>query len=190
MKRLILLALLCCAGVTAVAGEPPPMTPERATELGNRAADLLMARLKGELSSALRRDGPVGAIEVCSKRAQPLTAQVAADLGVPGLELRRTSLRVRNRLNRPDGLEAEVLAAWEKTLREGGRISPRLVEAKGVYRYFRPIRTGPLCLTCHGPEETFPAELRDALEDRYPGDWAVGFRSGDLRGMFSVTLPR
>ena len=40
----------------------------------------------------------------------------------------------------------------------------------------------PLCATCHG-ESVEPALLA-RIRERYPEDQAVGFRVGELRGLF------
>ncbi len=56
------------------------------------------------------------------------------------------------------------------------------------YRYYRPLKVGKVCLTCHGPVETLDPELRKTLKELYPEDRATGYRAGDLRGVVSVTL--
>ena len=39
-----------------------------------------------------------------------------------------------------------------------------------------------MCLTCHGPVEAIPPEVRAVLRKRYPSDQATGYSVGDLRG--------
>jgi hypothetical protein len=46
----------------------------------------------------------------------------------------------------------------------------------------------PLCATCHG-EAVEPA-LLERIRALYPRDEAVGFRVGELRGMFWAVVPR
>jgi hypothetical protein len=55
-----------------------------------------------------------------------------------------------------------------------------------VQRYAQAILMGAPCLTCHGAVETQAPELRLALQAAYPGDEAVGYREGELRGAFSL----
>ena len=54
--------------------------------------------------------------------------------------------------------------------------------------YMRPLVTGPLCLTCHGPVERIPPPVRQLLAQRYPGDRATGFTAGSVRGAVSVRI--
>jgi len=42
---------------------------------------------------------------------------------------------------------------------------------------------------CHGPEDTIPQDVKDAIGEHYPEDQATGFRKGDLRGWFWVEVP-
>jgi hypothetical protein len=44
-----------------------------------------------------------------------------------------------------------------------------------------------LCLTCHG--ENLSDSISSKLSELYPEDRAVGYRAGDLRGVFWVEFP-
>jgi hypothetical protein len=54
--------------------------------------------------------------------------------------------------------------------------------------YVEPIYLSPLCVTCHG-EAVEPA-LLERIRALYPDDAAVGFRVGELRGLFWAIAPR
>jgi hypothetical protein len=54
--------------------------------------------------------------------------------------------------------------------------------------YVEPIGVQPLCLTCHG--ESLAPDLASRIEELYPADRAVGYRVGDLRGVFWAEFPR
>ncbi|WP_230369260.1 c-type heme family protein [Paludibacterium denitrificans] len=47
----------------------------------------------------------------------------------------------------------------------------------------------PMCLTCHGPAEQIPTEVRQALQRSYPHDKATGYQPGMIRGAVSITRP-
>ena len=50
--------------------------------------------------------------------------------------------------------------------------------------YVEPILLQPLCTACHG--EKISKEVAIIIDEMYPEDQAVGFKTGDLRGVFWV----
>jgi hypothetical protein len=174
----------------AVGGEPDALTEDEARVVGRRVVEQLSASLKAELMQAIRKGGPVAAINVCAGRAQVLTAEIAAKTEVAGLALKRTSLRVRNQANLPDDREKQILAAYAQSLAAGEKLEHRLESTDEIYRYVAPIRVQGLCLACHGARESMAPEVQEIIAEHYPKDMAVGYASGDLRGIFSVVIPR
>jgi mono/diheme cytochrome c family protein len=162
---------------------------QEVTRIGDTAAAALRAGLIQRLSAALQEGGPVAGIEVCADEALVLTARIAADLG-DGVDLKRTSLKVRNPRNAPDALEQEALA-WFDAEELQGRRPERLVQldTAGGFRYYAPLRTAALCLNCHGPAASLEPEVAAALQRRYPDDRATGYAEGDLRGLIRVRVP-
>ena len=148
-----------------------------------------MSELKGELKAAIRDDGLAGAIEVCREVAPELAARYSLP---PGIELGRTALRCRNPENRPDAWEKKGLEIFAKRRLDGEILAGMEYwqefddEGKKVFRYLRAIPTGSVCLQCHG--EKLSAKVKKALRRYYPGDRAVGFRLGELRGAVTITL--
>ena len=53
-----------------------------------------------------------------------------------------------------------------------------------------PLPTQALCVTCHGPAQGIPADVKQKLGERYPKDQATGFAEGDLRGVAWVELAK
>ena len=148
-----------------------------------------MTELKGELKAALRGGNMLKAISVCRKRAPELAVRYSLPAGV---QVGRTSERWRNPGNRPDSWEKEGLALLEKRRLQGETLAGmeywQVVEDEGgrSFRYLRAIPTGSLCLRCHG--EKISRKLKKELQRIYPEDQAVGFRLGELRGAFTITL--
>ncbi|MBT8089510.1 MAG: DUF3365 domain-containing protein [Gammaproteobacteria bacterium] len=145
------------------------------------------ATLQSELKKGLSQGGPVGAISVCKDKAP----QVASDLSrQSGAKVRRTSLRFRNPANAPEPWERSVLLEFERQA-DGAEPAAGLEhfvqEADGTIRYMAVIRTGAVCLTCHGA--SLSPELAAILDADYPHDRALGYSLGDVRGAFSVTWP-
>lgn len=147
------------------------------TERGNA----VLTPFKTELMAALKQgmeDGPEAAIDVC----QRVAPGIAEELSVAGVELGRTSHKLRNEQNAP--------RAWVRPLMEGylaspGKAVPEVVQIEnGKVGYVEPIFVKGMCLTCHG--SAVPADVASRIDERYPNDQARGFEEGDFRGLFWV----
>jgi hypothetical protein len=89
-------------------------------------------------------------------------------------------------------MKALLLAAFTADLEQKQPPMPRSVTHpdQGTTLLAPIVISNPLCLQCHGaPDaEIAPATLA-AIRKLYPDDKATGYRSGDLRGLWSVTFP-
>lgn len=155
--------------------------------IGDSAATALTTTLMGRVRAEVERAGPTGAVSFCSEQALPLTAGVE-DALAPGLELKRTSDRIRNPDNAPDALEREALAQFAGAAM--GDMPPWFVQGTDDgWRYYKPMVVAELCTTCHGPVEEIDPEVRRVLAERYPDDHATGYSVGDFRGLVRVSIP-
>jgi hypothetical protein len=179
---------------SACADAPPPWPQEidraKALEVGGAAAGQLSSTLIGHLTAAVDSGGPAGAIDFCSTEALALTAQAVASM--EGVDIRRTTTRLRNPANAPDSLDAEALAWFEAQLASTGTLPKEWVQAEGqeAMRYYRPLVTNEMCVRCHGPVESLLPEVVSALAERYPQDQATGYAPGDFRGLIRVRIAR
>ena len=178
-------------GAQGVTSASMPAAPEEAEAVAVEArpvATALMTALSGRLQEAIRERGAAGALEFCNVEALPLTAQVARE---QGMEVTRTSLRLRNPANAPDAVDAEALGWFQERL-DAGEAFPgmhvRRLEGGG-YPHYQPLITAGLCLQCHGARESLTADVQQALDQRYPEDRAVGYAEGEWRGLLRVSLP-
>jgi hypothetical protein len=186
------LALLLIA---ACGKAPPPPWPDelhraKALEVGGGAAGQLSSTLIGHLTAAVDSSGPAGAIDFCSTQALALTAEAVASM--EGVEIRRTTTRLRNPANAPDPLDAEALAWFESQLASTGTLPKEWVQNEGqeAMRYYRPLVTNEMCVRCHGPVESLMPEVAAVLAERYPQDQAIGYAPGDFRGLIRVRIAR
>ncbi len=146
------------------------------------------ASLKQELMTALTEGGPVNAISICNVRA-PVIADSFSSM--PGIDIRRVSLKQRGRHHSPDSFEVAVL---ERFLAAGASepqtFSQVVFDSAEVkrFRYLKEIKIGQLCLNCHGNPDGFSPHLKKTLAEYYPGDRAVGYEVGSSRGAFSVVV--
>jgi hypothetical protein len=54
------------------------------------------------------------------------------------------------------------------------------------FRFMKALPVKPLCLTCHGSEQTIPASVQARLAHEYPNDTATGYSVGQIRGAVSI----
>ena len=183
-------ALAACAIIAfhALAGQPHEAQLAKA----RAAVKDLGEGLKSELMAAIKAGGPVSAIAVCKTVAPALAEQSSRD---HGLEMGRTALRVRNPANAPDQWERKVLENFVAKIAAGA--DPATLEHVGtasqgdetVFRYMKAIPTAAEpCLTCHG--SNLDPALKAEIARLYPDDQATGFKAGELRGAFTVTIRR
>lgn len=175
----VLLLALVAAGCTRA---PVPLAREQAepeVSLAEQAFGALKAKLMTRLTTAMAEGGPGSAITVCGAEAQALSAALGQEHGI---ELGRTSFRLRNAANAP-----RPWAATHVSTAEARGASFDLGKKVGV---LAPIPLAGMCVACHGPRETLSPDVAAALAVRYPDDRAVGFAEGDLRGYFWAEVPK
>ena len=164
---------------------------DKVIEIGEKSANFLFKNIKGELQRALIKEGPYAAVNVCSARALKITKKVEKALN-HGIKIKRTSLKYRNPLNAPDKYELQALKYFETYYKEHKRLPDYYIQtvkegSKLYYRYYKPLKVGSLCLTCHG--QGIDPMLKKIIKERYPQDRAMGYKLGDFRGVIRVSIP-
>ena len=150
----------------------------------------LATELKATLSSKMKSDGPIAALEVCQLQAPQITTKVSDSNNI---QIRRTSSKVRNSNNAPDNWEQMILASFQKQKEAGAEIKTlehgEIIEENGqkYYRFMKAIPTQAVCMKCHGSQ--IEPNLQKKINALYPNDKAVGFSKGDIRGAFTVKTP-
>lgn len=180
----VLAALLLGSSTLPAADLAEPLAASRA------AAQAFGAQLRAALQQALQAGGPVNGITVCHDEAARIAATTTQ---ATGLQVGRTSLKVRNPKNSPDEWELLVLRDFEA--RKAAGAAPDTLEfyevvvqgGQSTFRYMKAIPTAQLCLVCHG--DNIAPDVRARLQQLYPSDAAYGFQEGDLRGAFTIAQP-
>jgi hypothetical protein len=162
--------------------------PADAIERARGTADSYGNQLVSTLFRELEDGDPANAIHVCAVAAQ----EMAADFSSDGLKIRRVSRRFRNVADEPDAYEYDRLDELQalhdrnelpiesiQVVREGGKKS---------LRYMKPIVTKQPCMMCHGQVSEIDDAVLDEIHSNYPGDQAIGYKVGDLRGAFTVIV--
>lgn len=185
MKLMTVILSLFVLGTFPVQAEN---TQQQQFEKQAQAAIKEMASsLKTALMSAMKSGGPAEAVSVCHLIAPSLAAEISKKHGI---DLRRTSLKVRNPANEADEWETSVLQRFETRLSSGEAIqkltfSEKVAsEGNQYWRMMKAIPSDKVCLSCHGSKIAEPVQI--VLDKHYPDDMATGFKLGDIRGAFTV----
>jgi hypothetical protein len=143
------------------------------------------------LQNTISEKGVPAAIEVCHERALPILKEVSDKYGVV---VKRASFAYRNPLDMPDESEKGILDAYaynaENQIPNESNIQK--LENGEILLYTKAIQIpNALCLSCHGKKgEDIKPETQAILDQKYPEDKATGHKIGDLRGMWSIRIPK
>jgi len=144
--------------------------------------------LISNLQKAIEEGGMVHAIDFCHENAEELTNDL------DGVLIRRVSTKNRNPNNFPDSQEAPILDAYAYNSENGLESKPNIqkIENGEIFLYTKAIIfPGGICLKCHGePNSQISTPVVEALNNLYPQDKAIGFKFGELRGMWSLRIPK
>jgi hypothetical protein len=192
--RILIAVCLCLAGCQSESEDtqavPQPAPAAAATaELVQVAAGELVNRfqktLKTELMNAIAARQASGAIEVCRDVAPIVSDSFSAE----GWTIRRVSDKNRNPENRATLEELAILAGFVENADGPSAfvlIDTLAEDSTRIFRYYAPIYTQQLCLSCHGGMQTLSPGVYQAVKKTYPDDKAVGYTIGQVRGMFVV----
>lgn len=155
-----------------------------------QVAQELISELGAALKQTLTESGPDGAISVCLDTAPMLANSLSRRTG---WKVGRVSLQARNPLiGQPDAWEQKVLQHFDVEAASG--TDPAELDAAEIvaepqaayFRFMKALPVKPLCLTCHGSEQTIPASVQARLAHEYPNDTATGYSVGQIRGAVSI----
>lgn len=156
---------------------------------GQQVAKATFKTLSGNLQKAMKEGGVPNALEYCNLAAMPLVDSLSK---VHDADIRRTSLKVRNPNNQPTSQELIQLQAYEKQSKAGEKINAVVKEIDPhTVAFYAPISIMPLCENCHGKVgSTLLEKDYEVVQKLYPEDKAIGYVSGDLRGMWSISFKK
>ena len=183
-KHILYISLALLSSPLVNAAENAELTNET-----RGAMKALGAELKATLQSTMKADGPIKAIAVCNEKAPQLAKQISAE---KGMEVGRTSLKIRNALNAPDPWELSVLEQFEHRKAEGEPVNrieyseTTQLNGNKVFRYMKAIPADDVCLMCHG--KNISENLAATINKLYPNDRATGFSKGDIRQTSSAGM--
>ncbi|MFC4872223.1 Tll0287-like domain-containing protein [Negadavirga shengliensis] len=164
---------------------------DHAIKWGNEISQEAQEALIGALQGAIAGKGVAGAIGFCHEEALPITQKTAEKHRV---KIKRVSSKNRNPDNAPNEDEQEVWDAYVYNAENNVDNRPNIQKIDGgeTLLYTRAIQIpSSLCLNCHGePGKDIDETTLGTIHQIYPEDKATGYKVGDLRGMWSIYLPK
>jgi hypothetical protein len=158
---------------------------------GDSITQEAQAQLMTQLQQAIAANGHSGALDFCKVNALPILKSLETKHAVT---LRRVSSRPRNPLDAPNAEEIPLLDAYSYNAENKISADPSIqkLQQGEVLLYTKPILlANAMCLSCHGdPKKDIAPETAAKLKQLYPQDPATGYAGGDLRGMWSLRLPK
>ncbi len=163
---------------------------KKALQIGHEISGKTQKVLGETLKKSVQNDGFEAAIRFCNLNAYPLVDSLKE---LYHADIRRVTFKFRNPLDKPDSIETVVLNAYEYVKNDTSALKENIQDiGKDTVLYTRPIIVqNGLCLICHGkPETGFTDKYARVLDELYPIDHARGYNLGDLRGMWSIRIPK
>lgn len=140
------------------------------------------------LMNAINMKGTENALAFCSTRAIYLTDSMAVTLNA---SIKRVSDKNRNPLNSANNEELAYIEKSKTLLYKGEKINPQIVETNSEMVGYYPIMMENMCLQCHGiPESEVLPNTLQKINSIYPNDKAIGYKSGELRGIWVVKIKK
>lgn len=152
------------------------------TAIGKEYAISTKKILGKNLKKAIAEGGTVKALAFCNENANPLTHQMEVKYNAT---IKRVSDKNRNPNNKATETELAHIETFKKALKNGDQIKPIIEKSNGKVYFYMPIKTGGLCLQCHG---TPTEEVQTKIKELYPNDLAIGYDVNQVRGIWSITF--
>lgn len=139
------------------------------------------------LMKALGEKGVAGAVEYCHLNAYELVKRFEDSLGV---EIKRVTNKPRNPKDTLSAFEKEVFEAYQYSPEDASAQLQELDQKTLIYNKPIMISNGA-CLNCHGKVGSdISEENYQRIQSLYPEDKAINYEVGDLRGMWSIKIPK
>jgi len=180
MKRIVLpMMLLASASLLSAT------TNKEIKQEAKHALMKMGGALKSHMKANMKAGGPVQAAGFCLKEASKIAKKVNESYP-KGVSVKRVSLKYRNPADKPTADEAKELEQIQRDVDAHKTIPKMIVKevAKNSYKVYKPI----FILTCHGDAQTRDPEAYKLIKAKYPHDKAIGYKKGDFRGAFVITI--
>ncbi len=181
------MAFACNQQDATVKQDSIELTNDKETlEKGSKLTAITFDELSSVLKSKMKEGGVHEAISYCNISAFSLVDSISK---ANNATIKRVSLKYRNPANQPDSLETVVINNYQHAIDNKMEVNPLVYSNGSTNKFFAPIITKELCLSCHGTPGNHLSEADYAfIKEKYPYDKAINFNSGDLRGIWSISF--
>lgn len=154
---------------------------------GHKISEESFLAMRLNIMRAMGEKGITGAAEYCNLEALSITDSLSKAFDS---EIKRTTLKLRNPKNEPTAKERELLEYFESLHSTGIQPADSLIRLSDKeVLYVRPIFTQVICQNCHGMlGNSLSEDNYSVIKKLYPDDKAIDYKSGDLRGMWSIKM--
>ncbi len=160
----------------------------RYLEKGKAIAQKTGAVLGENLKLAIESKGVNHALSFCNQMALQLTDSMAK---AENVGIKRVSLKNRNPVNTANKSELDYFLLTETLKRSGKKITPQLKEVDDKMVAYYPIFIQNKCLQCHGDKnKDIKKSTLTKIKNLYENDKATGYKVGDLRGIWVITMDK
>ena len=162
------------------------ISDEEYLEQGQKIAMMTFSTLSSNLQKAMKEGGVSHAVKYCNIAASPLVDSLEQ---VYQATIKRTSLKIRNPKNQANQDERKQLESYQQKHDSGTTLKPVLQKSGDNITFYAPIHLMELCGKCHGTigEKLSPEDYL-TVQELYPSDNAINYKTGDLRGMWSISF--
>lgn len=185
---LLLLVIACSPKQERESQEIADFEYPNYASLGDSISLIAQQTLVKALLQQIQSGGAVHAITFCSEKASVLTDSLFKiyDCGI-----RRVAKKNRNPENELNESEIQIFSEYEMQLANKEKLTPKVIHQENEILYYKPIILGmQQCLSCHGNLDTIEDGVKNILAEKYPNDKAIGFKEGDLRGMWKLIFKK
>lgn len=153
---------------------------------GQEISQLAFKQLSTVLKQKMKEGGVVNAVDFCNVNASLIMDSIAT---LNEVRIKRVTKRFRNPANAPDSLETSIIESYEDAIAKKESVEPLVVNDGVNMRYFAPIYTKALCLSCHGtPGQHISGSDYQFILSKYPNDQAIEYSTNELRGIWSISF--
>ena len=156
---------------------------------GRRISYQAKLAIKSALQNAIQNGGMEHALEYCNLNAMEITDSISLS-EKENVQIKRLAKKYRNPLNETNENESNIFKSYIIAWINGNILHPMVIPGENNHPvFYKPITVENLCLNCHGtPDGQITPELTKKIAELYPDDKAINFKTGELRGLWSITF--
>jgi len=168
-------------------------TTNKEIKLEAKSAIMKMASALGSnMKKNMKQGGAVQAAQFCTSKAQDIQKSVNASFK-NGITVKRISLKLRNKANKPLADELLVLQQIQKDVDAHKTIPKMIIKeiSDDKYKVYKPIFIKKnVCLSCHGLKTARNKKAYKIIKKKFPDDKAINYKIDDFRGAFVVEIKK